>query len=441
MVFKEGTWQYKFIEFFVGVTLGYKAIEKKEDGTIFTGGDETIAESIFADPPSSEIQQALNIMRSEALTRRTKIRCKAIINRHTSMSTQTINSQQEIKVKCGTRPFYDYEYELRDVKYDFMGNKIEGSGCPQWGCCYDVLQTGEVNLVSINNTLLDQTTEIYNETTQEIKNQLNATFDMNIAEDDTAWYNSGFMSAAYFIPVVGQAAILTSALGNALATEEEVETVRQIARATNESQDMTKTKVENIIEKAIQQTVNTKDSIEVEYISPKLCINACGDPPTAGTIDQSLVIDALSENITKTILEEIERTIVNQSTSTETTASSVNMPMLYMFAFGTLVCLVVLFVICYAIVLILWTYMNKGEPPPSMINKVLALGLTVWCWCCCPIAMLCCLWRYSGIKGLLCIIPGHEPDRGTAEDEEGEDEGEDEDEDEGEDEDEDEATE
>ena len=84
---------------------------------------------------------------------------------------------QKVKIKCGTRPFYDHEYELKDVKYDLFGNEIEGSGCPRWGCCYDVAQTGEVQLIAINNTLLDQTNKMYNQTIQEITHHLNATID------------------------------------------------------------------------------------------------------------------------------------------------------------------------------------------------------------------------------------------------------------------------
>lgn len=388
----------QFIEFFVGVTLGREGIKPATKENL--DANQNLLESMFDDPPSEEVPDVLNIIRSESITRRSKVKNKQTINEHTSSISQTVNSSQKIKIKCGTRPFYDHEYEFKDVKYDMFGNEIEGSGCPRWGCCYDVAQTGNVQLLAINNTLLDQTDKMYNNTIQEISHQLNVTLDAALPEDDTDWYDSDAMLLMGF----GTGAAI-SALGNAFEDEKKTQIIEQVARSINESKDMANQRIKNIVDKAIAQTINTSDTIDVEYISPQLCINKCGESPTAGTISQSLQIDAMAENITKVIIEEIEKNIVNQTNETETTASTVNMPMIYTFAFGTLVSLLCIYVISWAFVIAVFTYVTKEVPPP-MLSKIMAVCMFVQCWCYFPVGMFCCFHRYSWPWAFMCVFPG-----------------------------------
>ncbi len=387
----------QFIEFFVGVTLGREGIKPATKENL--DANQTLMESMFDDPPSEEVPDVLNIIRSESITRRSKVKNKQTINEHTSSISQTVNSSQKIKIKCGTRPFYDHEYEFKDVKYDLFGNEIEGSGCPRWGCCYDVAQTGDVQLMAINNTLLDQTDKMYNNTIQEITHELNVTLDAKLPEDDTPWYNSDAMF------LLGGMGVGISALGNAFEDEKKTQIIEQVAKSINESKDIANERIKNIVDKAISQTINTSDTIDVEYISPQLCVNACGESPTSGTISQSLQIDALAENITKVIIEEIEKNIVNQSSEVVTTSSTVNMSMIYTFAFGTLVSLLCIYIVSWAFVISVFTYVTKEVPPP-FLSKVMAVCMCVQCWCYLPIGMWCCFHRYSWPWAFMCVFPG-----------------------------------
>ena len=119
---------------------------------------------------------------------------------------------------------------------------------------------------------------------------------------------------------------------------------------------------------------------DVEYIGPLLCVNKCGEAPTAGTIDQSLLVDAMAENITKVVIEEIEKSIVKQTSETETTASTVNMKLIYTFAFGTLVCLVVIYVVSYLFIVLVWMKYFKEMPPP-LLSRILSVCCCFQCWC------------------------------------------------------------
>ena len=413
----------QFIEFFVGVTLGREGIkpptkenidERDGKNTLDDIALYTAGVGLFDDAPSENPPSVLNIIRSESITRRAKVRNKQTINEHTSNISQTVNSSQKVKIKCGTRPFYDHEYELKDVKYDLFGNEIEGSGCPRWGCCYDVAQTGEVQLIAINNTLLDQTNKMYNQTIQEITHHLNATIDSQIPEDDPEWYNSVSpemiaVCSGVTVATAGLGTLfcpgIVSAMGNAFEDPKRTQIIEQLVRSINESKDISTEKIKNIIEKSISQTINTSDTIDVEYISPLLCVNKCGEAPTAGTIDQSLLVDAMAENITKVVIEEIEKSIVKQTTETETTASTVNMKLIYTFAFGTLVCLVVIYVVSYLFIVLVWMKYFKEMPPP-LLSRVLSVICCFQCWCYFPVGMFCCFHRHSLPYGFLCVFPG-----------------------------------
>lgn len=399
----------QFVEFFVGVTLGREGIKKATNENL--DDTQTVLSSIWNDPPSEQVPGVLNIIRSESITRRSKVKNKVTINEHTSSISQTVNSSQKIKIKCGTRPFYDHEYEFKDVKYDLFGNEIEGSGCPRWGCCYDVAQTGNVQLMAINNTLLDQTDKMYNNTIQEITHQLNITLDGKLPEDDTAWYNSTEFAVATGVACVitaGQACVVGGAIhatGNILEDEKRTQIIKQVARSINESKDIANERIKNIVDKSIAQTINTSDTIDVDYISPQLCVNKCGESPTAGTISQSLQIDAMAENITKVIIEEIEKNIVKQTSEQGTTASTINMPMIYTFAFGAMVSLVCIYVVSYATVIGTFVYFTR-KPPPPIATKMMAVALFFFCWCYFPVGMFCCFHRYSWPWAFMCVFPG-----------------------------------
>ena len=92
----------QFIEFFVGVTLGREGIKPATKEHL--DANQTLMESMFDDPPSEEVPDVLNIIRSESITRRSKVKNKQTINEHTSSISQTVNSSQKVKIKSGTRP-------------------------------------------------------------------------------------------------------------------------------------------------------------------------------------------------------------------------------------------------------------------------------------------------------------------------------------------------
>ena len=64
-------------------------------------------------------------------------------------------------------------------------------------------------------------------------------------------------------------------MGNVLEDPKRTQIIEQLVRSINETKMYIYKKIKNIIEKSISQTINTSDTIDVEYISPLLCVNKC----------------------------------------------------------------------------------------------------------------------------------------------------------------------
>ena len=63
---------------------------------------------------------------------------------------QSVYVGKNITVNCGTSNFTPHQL-LLSKEYDFWGNEIEGSGCPSYGCCYDIQQSSDIKLTAINS--------------------------------------------------------------------------------------------------------------------------------------------------------------------------------------------------------------------------------------------------------------------------------------------------
>ena len=88
------------------------------------------------------------------------------VGEYSSSIEQTVDSNQSITIDCGTDKLTPWHLEPRNEKYTWYGKKIPHSGCPQFGCCYDVTQQSQVKIQ--NMTKISKTKNL--RSTKKIKN-------------------------------------------------------------------------------------------------------------------------------------------------------------------------------------------------------------------------------------------------------------------------------
>ena len=315
------------------------------------------------------------IIRSETVVSASQHKVSKMIQKSSSQINQDITTKQKITVDCGSKPFLDRQYKLKDVKKTWYGKEIKGSGCPAYGCCYNISQGGEVKLAAVNSDVLKDTKKMYNTVVQEVKNEMEMRIDAGKGGDD---------------PVM-------LAIDNAIAKSEELNIKR----------------VERILQKLVDTDVQNSQEVYLEYYGPLRCVNKCGDPPSAGTISQAINIDVSAENITKTILDEIEKNIVGMKGTKESKISDISLPTLYTYAILT----VVLIIATYSALFLLSVILMKSIAPLKVAHQgvltatrgwidlahpfTFLLMLLVWML----LGLIMCLVRHgTGFRGMFCFL-------------------------------------
>ena len=285
----------------------------------FLGG--FIMGEAYSDKSKEDMADPKQIIRSDTVVSSSQNKVSKLIQKSTSQVNQDVTIDQKITVDCGSKPFSDRHYELKDVQRTWWGKEIEGTGCPAYGCCYDVSQSGQVKLEAVNADILKDTKEMYNTVIQEVKSEMEMRVDAGKSGDDPKM-------------IAIDKAIAKSELTNIRRTEK-------------------------ILQKLLDTNVQNSQHVHLEYLGPLKCINKCGDPPSAGNLDQAVNVDVAAENITKTILYQIEKNIVEMSASKKSKISDVSLPKMYTYAFMT----VAMIVATYSLFFFISTLLIKGIAP------------------------------------------------------------------------------
>lgn len=339
----------------------------------FLGG--FIMGAAYADKSEEDMADPKQIIRSDTVVSSAQNKVSKLIQKSTSQVNQDVTIDQKITVDCGSKPFLDRHYELKDVQRTWWGKKIKGTGCPAYGCCYDVSQSGQVKLEAVNSDVLKDTKEMYNTVIQEVKSEMEMRIDAGKGGDDPTM----------------------TAIDTAVA-ESELTNIRR---------------TEKILQKLIDTNVQNSQNVHLEYKGPLKCINKCGDPPSAGKLDQAVNVDVAAENITKTILYQIEKNMVEMSVEKKSKISDVSLPKMYTYAFMTVGIIIAVYSLLFFITTLLVSvigplkalhrsvlkgtmdYVDITHPFTALLMLILYLIL----------GFIMCLYKHGlGFKGMFCFI-------------------------------------
>ena len=304
-----------FFDFFNGVVLGPP---KDDDGS---DRDEIVA-TLQAQSTMENLNQVIQNK----------------VGEYSSSIEQTVDSNQSITIDCGTDKLTPWHLEPRNEKYTWYGKKIPHSGCPQFGCCYDVTQQSQVKLVAINETTIENHTEMWNEIRQELENDVTAT----VTDSNS------------------QLSALTESINN--VTNSNIEDIK------------------TVMDQAHNVDFENSDEIIIQSINPLRCINECDEPPTAGVITQYLNVEIISQNIINNVLKSVTENFVSMTSKTSTKLSNVDIKKIYMFAILSVLLIVTVYIICYIISRILLTIITKKPNPKPILIHIGAILLTIWVW-------------------------------------------------------------
>jgi hypothetical protein len=238
-----------------------------------------------------------------------------MVNKNSQIVDQSVYVHKKIVVDCGSKPLYDpsidnFYLKYGGEQYDFFGNEIEDSGCPRWGCCYDVNQSSKVSLSAINKSILQKSEEMYNKVTEKIKQNITITA----------------ASSQKPLKVINDATV--SAKNDAIE------------------------KINQILNQITDVDIHQDQNIIFRSVTPLKCINKCTEPPTAGKIKQSLNVEIASQNITSSIFESIHNNIADLTMETELTFSNVNQTRLTIFGIIFIINVIVIYIMIYVIIFI-----------------------------------------------------------------------------------------
>ncbi len=290
------------------------------------------------DDEGSDRDEILSALQSQSLMVNINQVIQRKILEYSSTIDQDVIANKTITIDCGTEQLSDWHLEPRNEKYTWYGKEIPHSGCPQFGCCYDVTQTSQISLVAINKTESTNHTEMWNEIEQNLKNEVKA--------------------------VVGNS---NSQIG-------------ALTRSINAVKTTSIDNIKIIMDQAHDIDYETNPSITIEAKFPLRCMNECDEPPTAGEISQHLNVEIISQNIISNILKSVTENFIDMSSKTESKLSNIDIKKIYMFAILSVLLIVTVYTICYIISMVIIKVVAKKPNPPSIVVHLLAILLLIWVW-------------------------------------------------------------
>jgi hypothetical protein len=320
---------------------------------------------------------AASVIRSENTMKALQQRVSNIINKSSSEIDQKVVAKKNITVDCGKNQLTDFHLKPRKKKYTWWGSEIDGSGCPSYGCCYDVSQVSNIRLSSVNSTVIQDKERIFNEVSQELTAQVDLT--------------------------------VSGGSGNT-----------SLQKAISSAENTSLEAVERVLENLSKNDVETSQNIEIVSEGPLACINECDETPTAGAITQSLNVDIASKNIVSIITEKVYENYITMESETSTTVTDTDIKKIYSFIAAFVVSVIGVYIggwfIAFGITKILkavaqtrpvGTAIEKGQDACGCVYSIFAL-LFVYFFYKCWIMVMCFISDQHYKKcGTMCdITPG-----------------------------------
>lgn len=282
-----------------------------------------------------------------------QMKISEILEKHTQMVDQNITITKNIYIDCGSNPITDQLLEKGRKKYDFLGNPIPGTGCINYGCCYDVSQTSQISLSTVNQSIFESIQEVNNTMIAELESKLGITIDPN---------EPAFLS-------------FQEALGS--------------------STDVTLENIRREFETLVNNDVEASQNIYLKVDGPLLCLNECDEPPTAGLIRQSINVDIAVKNIISNFVSSVTENYIKITSTSSGEGSNLDIGKLYAFCI-----IAVIFWVCiYTIGALLCKYWKALQECGGFIHiGGIVLVLVVWFFW----KIVSCLVRGNNLFG--CVI-------------------------------------
>lgn len=359
---------------------------------------------LIAGSPAKADEDAIpSIIRSSNVQEAIQQKVSNVMNIHSSVIDQNVIANKKIKIDCGNRKLTDFHLKPRKKEYTWYGREIEGSGCPSYGCCYDVSQTSQITLSAINSTVIKDTRKMFNEIKQELENQVSLTLQGNkMTQEEKLEKAMENLKDTDGDGIISQKEYMEQIIGA-------LRPPTALTEAINKSENTAVEKITRVLESFTKSDLEIEQEIVIESLAPLACVNKCDEPPSAGRINQSLNIEIASKNITSIVTESIVTNYVEQTSKTTSKVSDVDMRKIYLFAMLFVLLVVTIYALDYFLLSGLLTITVLFKKPQWIIEKpiivhafaVLWFLIIWWLW-----SFILCLYRGDG--GLLgpigCII-------------------------------------
>ena len=319
--------------------------------------------ALLIGPPDEEDvnDEVTNTLQSESTMEAISFKLSNTLKKYTNTVEQSVYANKTINIDCGRNKLEAWHLRPGGQKYTWYGAKIPNTSCIKYGCCYDVTQTANISLSSIQETYIEDHKEMFNVIEQEMKSQVQ----MTIGDNPTP--------------------------------------LRVLNSAFNQVNDVSISNIKKILENLSLTTVESDQTINIISLSPLRCKNKCTEPSSAGFVEQSLNIEIAVNNIISDITNSVTETYISMSSDTKSSISNVSMKKIYIFAFFSCLLVITIYIICYLIVYFVARYLSGGLPPPQIVVYIGALILTIiilMIW-----AIILCVIRANGKLGaMFCFI-------------------------------------
>lgn len=308
---------------------------------------------------SASNDEVLNTIQSESTMEAVSLKLNTTFKKFTQTTEQNLYANKKITIDCGVDKLTDWHLKPKGQRYTWFGEKIPNTSCIKYGCCYDVTQTANISLSAINETTTSDHQEMWNTVKQEMLNQVKLTLGNNLGDNDS------------------KLQVLNSAM--------------------NQVKDLSVSNIKKVLENASSINLESEQDINIISLSPIRCINKCSEPPTAGSVEQSLNVEIATNNIITDITKAVTETYISMVSKTESSISNIDMKKIYMFAILSCLLIITIFTISYIIVNFV---ILKGKGPELVAHAGAALMTVIWLmfW-----SFIVCLIRSGGLP-LFCLI-------------------------------------
>ena len=222
---------------------------------------------------------------------------------------------QEITINCGDEPL-DGFYLEKQYEYDIFGNKKE-PGCIKYGCCYDIEQIATNNVQSVNSSITNESSKMFNDIKASLQSDVN-------------------------IEVGGKCDIGV------------------LDQAISESETDSIVKINQILADSISTTADLNQNVIVKSHHPLRCVNTCDEPPSAGTIKQSINVDIHSENIVTSSFDSVITNYKRISSDTKLSVTAIPTVKLYLFSIMSLIFIAIIYFLIFFMCKFLYKYAKKS---------------------------------------------------------------------------------